>query len=127
MCYDLHMNNGAAKRFDHIINIGEEYELRTLITDDGVLDLTGYTASFKARAEFDSGTVLFDLLSSTSPTYITMDDAGNLNVDIPASDTSAYTAGSYKFTINIWPTASPDNVRRVLEGEIEVRPQVVTS
>lgn len=120
--------NAAAPRYDHVLNAGAEYELRALVSEDGTpIDLTTYSASFKARADYDEGVVLFDLNSDTSPTYITMDSDGNLNVDLPASLTTAYASGAYKYTINVWPTANVDNVRRVLEGEIEVRPQVDTS
>lgn len=123
------MPNETAPRFDHVLNAGAEYELRVILKhEDGTpVDLSVYTASFKARLDFDSGTILFDLNSSTSPSFITMDDEGNLNVDIPASTTAAYVSGIYNFTINVWPTANTDNVRRALEGVIEVRPQVETS
>lgn len=121
--------NQQAPRDDHVLNQGAEYRFRAIVKEGGgdVVDLSSYTCTFKARAERDSGNVLFDLSSLTSPTFITLGESGELNIDIPASTTAGYTPGEYYYDIHLWPTGSPDNKDRVLEGIIEVRAQVVTS
>lgn len=120
--------SNAAPRYDHVINQGAMYALRTIVTDESgtPIDLTAYSATYKARAEFDEGTVLFDL-TTTSPSMISMGANGELNVDLPPEDTESMTPGTYKFTLNIWPTAQPAAVTRALYGIIEVCAQVVTS
>lgn len=127
MCHDVRMNQ-SAPRYDHILNQGAEYRFRSIVRDEtgALVNLTGYTVSMKARIGFADGAILLDLLSSTSPTFIETTSTGEINISIPASVTANYTPAEYVYTMKAWPTGSADNSDRVLEGVIDVRPQVTT-
>jgi len=94
-------------------------------TGGGALDLTGYAASFVARPSYDSTTLTFEWLSTSSPSYFNLQADGSLDVDVPADITGGLTAGQYRYTINIWEISNENSTKeRALEGIITVTPQV---
>jgi len=116
-----------ATRQDETINQGAVYTLRASVTETGggALDLTGYAASFVARPSYDSTTLTFEWLSTSSPSYFNLQADGSLDVDVPADITGGLTAGQYRYTINIWEISNENSTKeRALEGIITVTPQV---
>lgn len=120
------MANQQAPRYDHVLNQGAEYRLRAIVRDENgdLVDLTGFVCEFRAATEYVGGDLLFDLISTTSPSFIDLTADGIVSVNVPASETANYVPAEYYYTMKLWPNGQSDNSDRVLEGIITVKPEV---
>jgi hypothetical protein len=80
------------------------------------VSLTGYTARAQIRKNYASTTAVTFTCSITPSTDI-------INISLTAAQTAALKAGRYVYDIEIVRT-SDGQITRVVEGQIEVNPQV---
>ena len=102
------------------IDQGETYtNTNSVFLADGVtaMNLTGYTVASKMRKHYTS------TASHTINTTITNPaTAGLIDSSLSATETSAITAGYYVYDLEI--TSSGGVVTRVVEGKIQMKPEV---
>ena len=102
------------------IDQGETYtNTNSVFLADGVtaMNLTGYTVASKMRKHYTS------TASHTINTTITSPATnGLIDSSLSATETSAITAGYYVYDLEI--TSSGGVVTRVVEGKIQMKPEV---
>lgn len=103
--------------------------LLTLRANGDTIDLTGYTFAGKLKSSFDAddtaASFSFTLRDQTTyegQVYATLSAAVTASLDAPATD--ARTKTRYFYDIEMTDTSS--QVFRILEGEIDVSPEVTT-
>ena len=102
------------------IDQGETYtNTNSVFLADGVtaMNLTGYTAASKMRQNYTSTTAHTINTTITSPAT-----AGLIDSSLSATETSAIKAGYYVYDLEI--TSSGGVVTRVVEGKIQMKPEV---
>ena len=102
------------------IDQGETYtNTNSVFLADGVtaMNLTGYTVASKMRKHYTSTASHTINTTITSPAT-----AGLIDSSLSATETSAITAGYYVYDLEI--TSSGGVVTRVVEGKIQMKPEV---
>ena len=102
------------------IDQGETYTNTTSVfLADGVtaMNLTGYTVASKMRQNYTSTTAHTITTTITNPAT-----AGKIDSSLTATETSAIKAGYYVYDLEI--TSSGGVVTRVVEGKIQMKPEV---
>ena len=90
----------------------------TVYQNDSILDLSGYSAAAQIRKSYSSS-------SSTSFTTAIDSDTttGKITLSLTSTQTAALEEGRYVYDLEILQTSS-STITRVIEGIINVRPQV---
>lgn len=87
-------------------------------------DLTGWKGRMQIRKSLKAAPVL-DLSTEGVNPRITIDGVnGKVNVRIPAGDTDLLTGTAYIFDLEVEAGDDPDEVHRLLEGPVVVKPNV---
>lgn len=114
-----------APRYDVTLYAGATFQVTLQVTDDSDVarDLTGYTATLKARPNPNSGTVLF---TWTSSDYITITAAtGTLAISVPANVTTNYASYAEKPVAYDIATVSPTGAEEIiLRGQMQVEKRI---
>jgi hypothetical protein len=92
------------------------------LSDDVAVDLTGYSAAFQMRATEDSVTSALSLTSAGGGISLG-GVSGTIILSASAVSTSAITAGSYVYAIEV--TDPSSKIRRLVEGIAKVSREVV--
>lgn len=113
------MNPG---RYNLAVYKGTTFDLKPVWKIGGVpVDLTNYTADMQVRYATDTA-IIIEL--STSNGRATIDAAyGRINLHISATDTTALTAGTYQYDLNLTNTID-STVYKILQGVFIVNPSV---
>ena len=107
-------------KYNMICSQGATFSKRLTWIINGVpVDLTGYTAEMQAREKYSSINAIFTL--STSDGSITLDDEGNIDILIDASDTEDIVAKEYVYDLEL---NSGAEIYRIIEGKFIVTPEV---
>lgn len=107
------------------IDQGSKFELNVAAqnSDKTVMDLTGYDARMQVRSTIDSSTVL--LSASTSDGRITINAPGGIvMVRIGGDVTAGLTFNTAKYDIEVYKAGDLSEVRRIVEGNITLHPEV---
>lgn len=114
-----------ATNYDTTIDQGADWYINfTYYTDDTQttpVNLTGYTAALQLRSEPSDLTSALSLSSPSSGIVIT-GASGLISVHATAAQTSAIITGYYYYDLEI--TSSTNIVTRLIQGQIQVTPQV---
>ena len=114
----------SAARYSTCIAQGSTFTRELTYTDStgSPVNLTDAEIRMQVRATVSNQTVLVDLSTATSGITIVDALAGSFRIQINAATTSAYTwkKGVYDLEVE-FPTGE---VRRIMEGIIEVSPEV---
>jgi hypothetical protein len=96
-----------------VIEQGATFSLDITLRDafDEALDVTGFTGRGQMRRSYDSINAVSFAVTLTT---------GNLNLSLPAANTAAIVAGRYVYDVEL---ISNNNVSRVLEGIVNVKPE----
>jgi len=100
------------------VDQGADFSALIDITDSSgnVLNLTGYTVAGQLRKNYDS-TAYTQFGATVSNTI-----GGTITIILTDTQTRSITAGRYVYDVEI--TSSGGEVTRVLEGQVEVTPEV---
>ena len=94
----------------------------TWTIDDVPVDLSTYTARMQAKTSYGATcTAIFDI--TTENGGITLDDKGNIDLLIDASETKTFVAREYVYDLEL---DSGSQVYRLMEGKFIVTPEVTT-
>lgn len=113
-----------AARQNLTVNQGEDYQQALILKDEAqeLMDLTGYTFRGMAKLRYEDANPAFSL-DFTLRDQAT--DPGVVDMRIAASSTSAVSiqkATKYKYDIEM--VDADEIVRRIIEGEIQLNPEV---
>ena len=113
----------AAGRHSITLKQGDPFYLKFKISTnvdnvDEPWDLTGWSARMQVRQFAASTKVVLQL----DNTYITMDNVGNVIIDVNGSITSSLPTGRHQYDIELIPSAG--NGETILEGPFIVTEQV---
>lgn len=113
-----------APRYDMTLYAGATFSLTSVIKDSGTArDLTGYTATLKARPTPESSTVLF---TWTTSDYITITaSTGTLSIEVPANVTANYTSYAGKPSVYDFATVAPTGEEEIiLRGQFKIEKRI---
>lgn len=82
------------------------------------LPLTGYEGRLQLRSELgnpDPSTLLADWSTANG---ILVFDANEVRIFVPASATLTYSFDEAYYDLILWPTANPEDVTRLVQGEV---------
>jgi hypothetical protein len=102
------------------IDQGSTFSMQADLSDGGstIVDLSGWTARGTIRKSYGaSGSVLFI-------TEIVDDDLGELKVSLASDVTAALKPGRYVYDVEIYDGGTPPDVKRIIEGSLEITPSV---
>ena len=92
------------------------------LINNSPVDITGYSADMQIRQFVDSTSLLAE--ASTANGKITLNTTqGTLNITLPATETTGYTAGNYTYALNL--TAPNGFVYQLLNGTFVVQASAV--
>jgi hypothetical protein len=113
----------AATNYDTTIDQGADWVINFTYQDSAgaAINLTGYTAALQLRSEAASTTAVLSLSSPSSGITIT-GATGLVAVRATAAQTGAIAGGVYVYDLEI--TSSTGVVTRLVQGQINVSPQV---
>lgn len=105
---------------DITLDRGSSYAETIVVTAPagGIMNLTGYTGRGKIRKSYASTTYVDFTVTIPNPTL------GEINITLTAANTLNLKSGRYVYDIEIF-RASPAEVFRVIEGQVDVTPSVV--
>jgi hypothetical protein len=105
---------------DITIDRGSTYTETVVVSgaNGNIMNLTGYSARGKIRKSYTSSTSVDFTITIPNPTF------GELVVSMTSTNTLQLKSGRYVYDIEIY-RASPAEVIRVLEGQVEITPSVV--
>jgi hypothetical protein len=109
--YDIDMQQGS-RFFITITWLG---------VDGNPHPLIGYNAEMQIRNYVDAADII-DTYSD--PVDITLDDSGNISIDISAVRTAGYDFNKAKYDLELWPTGSEEQTTRLVEGTITLKKEV---
>jgi len=110
-----------AVKYDFKMEQGSLFQFRVNWVDH---DLSGYDAIMQIRKTVDSGVVIAEL---TSASEITLDALGNIDIEIPATDTAEYDFDTAVYDLEIYPTGHPENAIKIIRGTITLIKEVTRS
>ena len=109
----------AAANYDLTIDQGSTFVIDITINESGsVKDLTGYSA----RSQMRSTKTSTDVAASFTCT-IPVPSSGIVKMELPATTSSAMTAGLYFYDLEIH-TAGDAIVKRLIEGKVTLNQEV---
>tara|TARA_Y100000590_G_C15656210_1_gene990726 strand:- start:126 stop:464 length:339 start_codon:yes stop_codon:yes gene_type:complete len=109
-----------ATRYDLEIVRGSTYTVRIAAKDDdGVaIDLTDYTVSGQARANYSSSDILLNL----NPSIVSGEETnGYIDINISAATTAALPIDQAVYDIEIY---SSTNSEKIMSGYLDISPEV---
>lgn len=102
--------------FDVVKGTYLEKEVEWLDSDGVPVDLTGYTAELKAKANYSDGSAAFTINSGAGEIVIT-ESEGKLLLKIAAAKTSGLSAGRYVYDLKL---TVGSEVKPLLKGVIQI-------
>lgn len=115
----------GATLHDTFIDQGSMFELNILAqnSDKSIMDLTGYDARMQVRETVDSAVVL--MTASTGDGRITINAPGGIvMIRVGADVTSALTFNTAKYDVEVYKAADLTVVKRLVQGNISLHPEV---
>lgn len=112
----------TAAKHDLIIDQGADWFITFAYKDANglAIPLTGYTSSMQIRNHYDDVAPVLSLTSSAGMTITPL--TGTIVIRATAAQTGAIVAGDYFYDVEI--TSSAGIVTRLVQGSVNVRPQV---
>ena len=89
-----------------------------------VKDLTGFAARMQARNCVEDTDTILDMNASNGQAVVTGGANSKVTLDIGADITKDLVPGSYVYDLEIFETAAPTNVTRVVEGKLDITAEV---
>ena len=109
----------SAARYDLVIDQGASFSIDITVKENGVIkNLTGYSARAQMRTTKTASSVAASF-TCTIPTPTN----GQVKMELSPSTTSAMTAGSFFYDLEIF-TASDAIVKRLIEGVVTLSQEV---
>ena len=101
-----------------------EFNMKWIQEDEVTpVDITGYTARMHVRESVESATILLEL--TTANLRIALGDAaGTIRILVSAADTAALNFTQGVYDLELVNTGGDGKVTRLIEGGVEVRPEV---
>lgn len=101
-----------------VIDQGSTFTADIDVTDryGNVLDLTGYTVAGQIRKTYSSSTAV-DFTAAVSQAT-----NGVVTISLSSGQTGGMKAGRYVYDVEV--TSSDSQVTRIIEGQVEINPQV---
>lgn len=89
------------------------------------ISLSGYEGRMHIRSSVDSPDIEVELSTGNGRVLIEPDsETGVIELYIGATVTEAITISTGVYDLEIFSTTNPDDVIRIMEGEVEVKPEV---
>lgn len=109
----------SAARYNLVIDQGSDFAINFTVKEDGsAKNLTGYSARAQMRTSKTASSVAATLTCSiTTPTN------GTVTMSLPNATSSALTAGTYVYDLEIF-TANDVIVTRILQGSVDLTQEV---
>ena len=113
----------SATNYNTIIDQGANWFITFTYQDSAgvAINITGYTAALQLRSEPSDATAVLSLSSPSNGITIT-GATGTIAVTASAAQTGAISEGFYYYDLEI--TSGAGIVTRLVQGQIEVSPQV---
>jgi hypothetical protein len=110
----------SAANYDLVIDQGSTFAIDLTVKESGVAkNLTGYSA----RAQMRSTKTAASVSGTFTCTVLNPASDGVLKMELPASTSSAMSAGLYFYDLEIH-TGSDSIVKRLLEGKVTINQEV---
>ena len=110
----------SAANYDLVIDQGSTFVIDLTIKEEGVLkNLTG----FSARAQMRSTKSASAVAASFTCTVVSPAANGVVKMELPATTSTAMTAGAYFYDLEIH-TANDAIVKRLIEGTVTINQEV---
>ena len=110
----------SAANYDLVIDQGSTFAIDLTVKESGVAkNLTGYSA----RAQMRSTNTAASVSGTFTCTVLNPASNGVLKMELPASTSSAMSAGLYFYDLEIH-TGSDAIVKRLLEGKVTINQEV---
>ena len=110
----------SAANHDLVIDQGSTFVIDLTIKEEGVLkNLTG----FSARAQMRSTKSASAVAASFTCTVVSPAANGVVKMELPATTSTAMTAGAYFYDLEIH-TANDATVKRLIEGKVTINQEI---